>query len=442
MRSGIQNLVLVMLVVVTTVEYLTEGDRWGNGAILPDRSPYLIELLAAFAALVVVLVGIRTRYQYVRPGYWFIFGGIVIVAICGVVVNAVEPGPIFAGIRNYVRAIPWFFIPAVYAFSDKEVRQQLRLLLLICIIQVPIAIHQRINTAAADRYTGDWTTGTLVISSILSIFLICALCVLTALYIKKKLSMKQFVLLFFLLLLPTTINETKGTLLLLPLGLLMTFFLATPPRKRFHSAVVATGLLSLALSIFIPIYDYVNSGREYATPLTEFFTNESRLQGYIWTNADVGSDKAGGRGDAIVVPVRYLSKEIGNLAFGLGLGNVSKSALGEAYTGEYFKLFEPFVFTSFARLLLELGFLGILLVSALYWMIFTDARFVAKHDNGIKGALSAGWLGVVPVMFAAIFYKDVIAQASLSNLFWYFSGLIAAERMRMTLRPPAIQSQS
>jgi hypothetical protein len=118
----------------------------------------------------------------------------------------------------------------------------------------------------------------------------------------------------------------------------------------------------------------------------------------------------------------------------LGIGNASDSALGVQFVGRYYKVFEPFLLSGFARLVLELGVLGVALVMLLYWLIFTDSRIVAAYDNNQKGALAAGWTGVTAVFAASTFYKDLITFEALSCLFWFYAGLIAAERMRIANR--------
>ena len=135
-----------------------------------------------------------------------------------------------AGIRTFLRAIPWFFIGAVVAFTENDIRNQLRLLLAIALIQLPLAIEQRLHGFGGElgyvSYTGDATAGTFIISSVLSLFLICCLCMLVAFYLRKRIKTQQFALLFAALLTPTLINETKGTLVFLPLALFVTFLVA------------------------------------------------------------------------------------------------------------------------------------------------------------------------------------------------------------------------
>ena len=155
-----------MIVSVTIVPYLTAGDKWGRMAILPGPAKYAPEILGAAALLFVIALGIRDRFRFVRPAYWVVFGLLVICLAASAVANRLDPGPLFSGIRAYLRAIPWFLVPAVFAFSENNIRTQFKWLLGISLLQVPIAIEQRIKTA--DNYagfvamTGDWTTGSLM----------------------------------------------------------------------------------------------------------------------------------------------------------------------------------------------------------------------------------------------------------------------------------------
>lgn len=420
-----QALVLALIIAVTIVEYFKK-----NG-LLPGFSALLPEVFGAIILIYVVIAGVRTRFRDVRAAYWMLFGLLLFTALCGVVVNSERPGPIVAGLRTYLRSIPLFFLPAVYIFSQRQIRTQMRLLLGICLLQVPISILQRTATIARGGMTGDETSGTLLISSILSIFLICALSLLTAFYRRKQISGTTYGVLFLLLVFPTCINETKGTLLLLPVALVVTFLTVSKPGARIKNFLVAISLLSVFAAIFVPVYDYLIQTRKYPTTISGYFTEEGRLQRYVSKKAQLGTDDKVGRLDAIVVPVQELAKDPVKLAFGLGVGNVSDSTLGEQFVGHYFELFKPFVQTLFAKVFLEMGLLGMLLVMCLYWCIYKDSKSVAASDPGIYGSLAAGWTGVVAVIALSTFYKELASFQSLSFLFWYLSGLIAAQRMRL-----------
>lgn len=427
-----QNLILLMIVVLTTVPFLVKLN------LLPSKADFLPEIIGAAILVAFIALGVRQQFRYVRPVYWFVLGAILVNMICGVVVNHVDAGPVFAGIRTYFRAIPLFLLPAVYAFSEGQVERQLSLLLKIALVQVPIAAFQRMQ----PYVTGDSVYGTLVISSFLSMFLMCVACVLTGFYFRGRLSAGRYLVLLVLVLAPTTFNETKGTLILLPLALFVTAIVGTTRGFRLKRTLAAGALSVLFLAVFIPIYDY--SQKDYSTEymhggrtISEYFV-EGRIERYLYGGAQgVGASRQVEvrRLDALVIPIQYLAKDPVRLVFGLGIGNASHSALGRTYTGHYFHLFEFFLLHSASRLILETGLLGLGLVLYLLWVIAGDARKVARYDSGVVGALAVGWVGCVVVLAFGLFWKDVIASAPLGYLFWYFSGLVVAQRMRLAWTP-------
>ncbi len=425
-----QRLTLAMLVVVTTFEFLVRGDRWGRWAILPDGAQYLPEISSMIAVVLVLVAGTRNRFQYVRAQYWILFGALLLTMACGVVVNHVGAGPVFAGLRNFLRAMPWFFIPAVFAFTDQQIKSQLKVLLGISLLQLPLAAQQRLATSAQGSFTGDFTSGSLLISSIMSIFLIGTMCVVAAMYARGQVKRWQFAVLFVLLLVPTTLNETKATVFLLPLSLLVAFLVAARPGRRLRVVLLLSLMVTAFGTVYFPVYEHFNASRKYGKPLSELLTDSENLQSYVSKTKDIGADRPPGRMDSIVVPLKRLSADPPRLAFGLGIGNVSNSALGRGFTGEYFATYGPFLITGTGWFLLELGVIGTILIAAVMWAVFRDCLIVASRPGEVLPPLAAGWAGVTVLIVLGMFYKDLIVHASLSFVFWYFAGLIAAARMR------------
>jgi hypothetical protein len=420
-------LILAIIIAVSVVDHLTDHH------ILPKPLAFVPEVLSGIIVLYVVALGARQRFQYVRAQYWLVFGGIAVVMVCGALANGVAPGPLFAGIRYYLRPIPLFLLPAVYDFKNWQIRQQLQLLLLVGVAQVPVAVHQRMVVIRTFRYSGDSVMGTLMDSSVLSIFLICVVCVLTGMVLRRRISKLTYFILFFYLLAATTINETKGTLILLPIGLLTAVLVGSPPAKRLRLAVMAVSLLVVFVAGFAIVYDYVQKRNPYFTTIGQFFLDEKRLNNYVDTHSGLGARQQAGRVDAITVPLRELSRDPAHLAFGFGVGNASHSSLGPQFIGEYFPLFQAFLVSSFSVFLLELGVCGTALVFALYWLILRDSLAVARNDHNMMGWFAIGWAGVTLIMVVATPYKVTHTYQSLSYLFWYFSGVIAARRMHIAL---------
>jgi hypothetical protein len=426
-----QAIVMLLLFLATTVEYfISEG--W-----LPGFAKYSVEIMSAGLLVFVIAAGVLNRFKYVRSAYWLVFGSIVLTMACSAFANHEPAGPLFAGLRNYLQSIPMFFVPAVYAFSDRQVQSQLKFLLAIAIVQFPLAVHQRMATLARAGITGDQTYGTFMISSFLSIFLIACIAMLVGLYLRKVISLRTTIILFLIMVIPTTINETKGTLLFFPLAMITVFLVGAKPGTRLKNVVMALFFLISFGAIFIPIYDRLIQVRAYPTTIAEFFTKPGRMEAYLSKrNAQIGTTEEVGRMDSLTVTMAEVAKDPVTLVFGLGPGNASKSSLGPQFTGEHYYLLGPFLFTAFAVIISELGLFGLGLVIGLFALIFGDCRAMAKSDNPLRGAIALGWSGVTVIMLVGITYKNTIPAAGLSYLFWYFSGLIAADRMRLLLGRP------
>jgi len=424
-----QFFMLVVIVAVTTAVYLASIHA------IPSPLKFLPEFLSVLVVAYVAVAGPLDRFRLIAARYWLVFGALVLVMVCGVLANAPAPGVLIGNGRYYLRAVPLFFLPALIHFSEAQLRTQLRVLLAITLAQVPVSIYQRYVVYSSFRVTGDDVIGTVMNSAALSIFLICAICVAVAMTLRDRISKAAFLVLFVLFVIPTTINETKATLFLLPVGLVATLFVGAPPRKRFRVGAFSALLIVLFGALFVPIYDYfAQANNQYPYTLESFFSNKREVEHYLNQDTDVGSRKEAGRVDSIVTPLQAFLSDPVHLMFGVGVGNGSISTLGNGYTGEYEPLFGRYTaVSSGAAFLVEIGLFGLALVLTLYWLVLRDALFVARQDRTLVGAVALGWIGTTIVMFVATFYKDVKAYDSLSYLFWYFSGVIAAERVRLEL---------
>jgi hypothetical protein len=429
-----QYLVYVILLAATVSEQLSYSHLFpGKSAILVLLFP---EMLSVLVVAIVIFAGTRQRFRFVRAPYLITFGAIALVITFGLIANTVAPGPITAGMRYYARAIPLFFLPAVYEFTPLQVKKQFRFLLFIGIVQLPLAIHQRMTVLEQQRWSGDSVVGTFIDSSFLSMYLIGAVCILTGMFVRKQISALHYFFLFFYLLAATTINETKGTLILLPIGLLAAAIVGSPPARRLRVVLLSSVLLVTFGSGFVVVYDYVQRFNPYFISITDFFTSEHAMEHYVDTKSGLGTRHQVGRIDAIVTPFKRLAGDPVQLAFGVGVGNASHSSLGEQYTGEYFALYDHFEITAISVFMIEIGVLGTALVFVLYFLIFNDALVVARADDTLMGPVAIGWVAITLIFIVSMPYKPLHVSVSMSYLFWYLSGMVAARRMYLANSAP------
>jgi hypothetical protein len=236
------------------------------------------------------------------------------------------------------------------------------------------------------------------------------------------------------LLVPTMINETKATLFLLPIGLALTLQAAAKRGERLKQALVALGVFAVFLAIFVPTYDWLTADAKHSYTIGEFFSGGKEMERYLDRGGDINNRNVVGRVDATRVALRETLQDPVRAVLGVGIGNTMDSALGVEFYGNYFERYNRFTATTaFAGFLLELGFAGFGLLMAFYWLILRDAWWVAERGSPLKSALAAAWVGITLFMALALFYTTVPSSMAISCLFFYFSGLLASERMRLTV---------
>ncbi len=423
-----QGVLIVIICCVLTSDFLVRTFA------LPGALHFLPEVLSGVVTIYVAIAGTRDRFRLVAPKYWLVFGAFALVILCGIINNAPGAGPMLSGARFHLRAFPLFLLAAVAPPSERQFKRLLKVVFAIAAIQLPLTIKQRWVVQSEGRHTGDEVWGTILDSGILSIFLICVALVLTGLRLRKRMGAFAYAVVAFLLLIPTTINETKGTLLLLPFGLMVTLLFGAERGKRLRYAALATLGLAVFVAFFIPVYNMMEVHNPYKNEkdITKYFTNEKQLERYMSSDVGgVGTTKDVRRGDAIIVPLQFLARDPAQLAFGLGIGSVAPSNLGKAFEGSYFNLFSKFLITSFTVLLLDFGVVGVALIGVMLWMIFADTLVVARDDESLFGAFAVGWLGVLSMVAIGMVYTIFHEFPSATYLSWYFSGVMCARRMSL-----------
>jgi hypothetical protein len=435
-----QAFTLLLICCVMLIDFLL------NVLGLPTILRFLPEAMSVVVVLYVLFAGTRDRFRLVAPKYWFVFGAFAVVILCGIVNNASGAGPMLSGMRFYLRAVPMFFLPAVLPLTDGQLKRQLKWLLVLALVQVPVALYQRWIVQMEGRFSGDDVRGTLMDSGILTLFLICAVLILTGMLLRRRIGALWYGALVFMLLIPTTINETKVTVLFLPAGLLVTLFFGAEPGKRLKYIGLALAGLIVVGALYVPIYNMTQAYNPYKNEkdIAAFFTNEKALGKYLSSDVGgVGTTKDVRRGDAIAVPFQFLAQDPVRLMFGLGMGAVSPSNFGKNFEGSYYQLFRKFLIISFTFFLLEFGVLGVTLMGVLFWMVFSDTLAVRRQDDTTLGVLAAGWTGVVAIFAVDTIYTIFHEFASVTYLYWYFSGLICARCVslaydRQRIRHPAV----
>ncbi len=416
-----QFLVYLLFASIFLLDFLERYD------FIVRQMTWIPELLSMVALLIVLLRASRQKVVFISFPYLILFLMIGLHILLGVILNNTPLFALFSGIRAYFRYLPFFLLPAVFAFSETDMAKQLKLLLIFSILQLPVALYQRF-IESAGLLTGDYVGGTLQNPAHLSTYLLCAVSFVIAFYLKKRLSLGQFCILLVILFLPTTLNESKGSLILLPFALLAPVFFLGRGKKRLKN-LMGIGLIGIVfLSVFIPVYDHFMKPR-WGYGIVEFFTTEGRVLGYLKKSERKIEEGKEGRIDSIILSYEALSKDPVKLVFGFGIGNVSKSFLGDKFAGEYNETYGELKGPTLPHLLWEIGYLGAAFMIVFCFLILRDALYL-RNQPGLVSAIGLGWASVMIVFMVALMYKNMIYSNVLGYLSWYFSGYVMATAVR------------
>jgi len=423
-------LVALLLISIFTVDYLVvELELVSRYVIIvPEVFSLLIGLLIVGRSVV-----LRRWEQPVR--YVWLLVAFILVCLIGVVAQVVEPGALVAGLRNYFKFLPVLLLPAVYRFSDRQLRIFLGIFLLLAVLQVPLAFFQRFVQFSDSMHTGDPVTGTVTSSSSLTLVLCLAIALIMTLYVHRKIALSLALVLFCYLAAPTAINETKATLLFLPIAILGPFFLAHGVEGKWRKAVPVLGMCAFGLVAFGIVYNVLIEARWEGIAIDEFFIS-GQWEWYLYRGIEAGDDPLHvGRLDSIILPISYLSNKWMQLLFGLGIGNVSASFL-PGMEGAYFEMYKGYGLgmTAIGDLLWETGVVGVALYLLLFAFIWRDSRRYAISDEDARWY--GTWWSICMVIFAlGLTYKSILDRNEMGYMLFFWSGIIASRYWR--LRYPA-----
>ncbi|HET7608090.1 MAG TPA: hypothetical protein VFL84_05395, partial [Gammaproteobacteria bacterium] len=215
------------------------------------------------------------------------------------------------------------------------------------------------------------------------------------------------------------------TLLLFPFALLVPAMLMPGKTRQLRKVAPVIAVGFVAVTAFVIIYNYLIQYREYAGPISEYFTWDT-LRYYLYTGAATTDEAYIGRFDSIEIAFDHISQDPLKLAFGYGAGNVSESFLPQ-FAGRYWSYFMRFGVgeTQITTFLWEIGFVGFAVYLYLFAIVARDAVTLAR-SNDDAAPLGQIWAVVVIVMTFALVYKAVFAMNDFGYLFWYFSGVVAS----------------
>jgi hypothetical protein len=417
--------VILMFCVVTFGEYLVDA------RLLPGSLKLLPEMCSAIALVVVVariILGTRVQLDW---RYGLFLGLLIFIMAFGFFAQSVDAGPIIGGLRFYLKGLPFLLLPAVYSFTDRQIKVQAKWLFVLIAVQTPLAFYQKYFQYRDHWNTGDYITGTLIGSGVLSLLMLCGIAALVVMYLRDKMRFIPFILGMGFLLAPTTINETKITIILLPLVMLVPALFMPRGQRALRKLVPVAVTGVVAGMSFLAVYAYFAKFETGAVPLEEFFQNKRGLELYLYNKADRQKMGDLGRFDTLVYAWRRVEQDPLVFGFGVGAGNASQTTMKQ-FQGKYSKYYRAYGigYTQVGYWIWELGFAGLLAHLFVFFAAYRDAVFLARSNSPFS-ALGQTWATILVVLGIILGYMSMFGMNVTLYLFWFYTGLCASKAWQL-----------
>lgn len=389
---------------------------------------WMPELLSLIAMCAVLLIAAKQRRLPLGLRYGVFLALFLTLVVGWAMVSGVASGVILAGMRNYLKYLPFFLLPIIYAFSEKQIRRQLMFLAVLSMVQLPVVVYQRFVEFAGLR-TGDVIGGTLGLntSGVLSVLLACAITATVAFYVKGRIRLLTLIILVPVLATPMMLNETKISLLLIPAAVMGPIILGGKIDGGLKKSLTLTVIGIVVGVAYLQMYEKLRG-----TSVIDFFTNTEKVESYAYSGENPQLYDTVNRLDSIHHAISRINRD-GNILLGVGAGNASDS-FSDKLKGEYYKkyyyLAPGMVYLS--KVLWELGVVGVLLFGAFFTLIALDSYHL-RWQPDLVGSLALAWVIITGFMAASFVYFKTFDINLFGYLYWYFSGYIVAESYRVRI---------
>jgi len=424
-------LVIAMLVSCFLASYLGRTLQ-----VLPVYVVVLPELLAGVALLVVLSRIVVGKRLAIDVRYLVFIGLLVLTMAVGIVAERVPAGAVVSGLRDYVPMLPFLLLGAAYPFTSRQIKTQLVIVGLLLMIQVPIAFHQRFFEYAHKMHTGDVVVGTTSNSGTLSVLMVAGITTVTVMYLRRRLALMPLLVLTAFMLVPTMLNETKATLVMLPVAMLAPILFMRRTEKPFRRLMPLLAVFVVTGTAFIAVYNAMIQHRNPDASLQQFWF-EGGVVDYVYKGSLEGDERIG-RVDSVQIALREISETPMRAIFGLGIGNVSSAKL-PGFEGTYAHYYDAYkvAFTQISMLLWNMGYMGIAVFGLLFYAIFRDAVLLAR-GAGKDAMLGQVWAPIVLIAVMCMFYNPILIHHVFILPFMFYAGVVArrAHALRQERRAP------
>ncbi|MDD5088026.1 MAG: hypothetical protein PHI18_04440, partial [bacterium] len=388
--------------------------------VLPREATWLTDVLIAIVVGRMLLL-LPWRKDRVRKLEWFI-ASLVAFAVLSTLINGNSPVTFAAGMRMGFRYLFLFLAAAYLDVSPTWIRRYIYFLIGIALLQMPISIIQfsMFRWKDPDLITGTFGRGQ---TGLLAIFLLSIMAYFIAQMIERGRIPLRYLILIAIISVPPVLGSGKFFFVFLPV--LILFMVRT---EFFRRPLTAVLIAMTSISLFVGA-DYliaVTGGSqskektplEFLGKLPDVFEHEIRVAKY----------GRFGRTDRYIAAVQQTSRSAKNILIGEGPGSITGLAVAEHHSRKA-AYYGRWGLTSISAmsapwLLVEYGFVGLVFLFSLLWLIFRRARFLRAADDPQTHVFGRMLEGITLVYFVGTLYSSVWQMDSASMMFWPLAGML------------------
>ena len=383
--------------------------------IVPRESTLFIELMIGILFCKVLFLKLSGK-QWKRTPIDKLVVLVVFFSLLSALINFESPVVVMLGFRKFFKYILLFYILINLDLEEKFYRKMLKMLMIIAIIQIPVAIIEWLIVGVGDNVVGTLGANA---TGLMGIFMAFIACLFLGFYLHEG---KVFNIVFIVsLFVPVVLGSGRFGFIAIPSAVL--FSLLTIKQwdvRKFIRIVCATVIVVVAIWGAIDSHDRVSERGQ----ILGHFTSLEDMFDYT-----TGYAKGGilNRTEAVIFANGLISQNPSSFILGFGPGSASPSFIG--FAGDLEKKYSDLRIwgVQLSWTLLEYGFLGLILFIGLFIVLFRfNSKFYLRIDDNFWKAIAFGYNGLVFVMIISISYMTCWVSDVLAFTFWFLSAAIVS----------------
>jgi hypothetical protein len=364
--------------------------------------PSVLRLIPEILSFLLFVYCLTTRWKKIVK-YWrfFIFG--LLFSLITSSILSISNGDSFDFVRILSSLRSWFiwispFFMGMTLFEVEDLPDFYKSFIVICIIQVPIIFIQSRLVTNEDLVTGLMGENG---SGFLAIFQTIGSLYLLEYILSKQISLLPGLLLASIILLPVILSNALIVFLIVPFSWLLYFIISKYRRQKLTYGILTTGILIFIVYAMLVIFSS-ESKNSNDNPIN-FLSNKISVA--IENSAT--SYNGPTRIYYLLKIVDYVSGSPTSLLFGYGIGYASSSRLSYNTINETILAGSTGVGSKTAKILLENGFAGIIILLLFFGGIFYNQFKSSKliHRKYISDYTALA-ITILILVGALIFYND------------------------------------